>query len=30
LTHEALYRALRRMQNDGRLKVEGNHLTIKP
>ncbi|MGV8863502.1 MAG: Crp/Fnr family transcriptional regulator [Pseudomonas sp.] len=30
LTHEALYRALRRMQNDGCLKVEGNHLTIKP
>jgi DNA-binding phage protein len=30
LTHEALYRALRRMQNEGRLKVEGSHLTIKP
>ncbi|MEB0272987.1 Crp/Fnr family transcriptional regulator, partial [Pseudomonas sp. 5B4] len=30
LTHEALYRALRRIQNDGCLKVECNQLTIKP
>ncbi|WP_248807387.1 Crp/Fnr family transcriptional regulator [Pseudomonas sp. MWU13-2100] len=30
LTHEALYRALKRMQSDGRLEVEGNHLAIKP
>jgi CRP/FNR family transcriptional regulator, dissimilatory nitrate respiration regulator len=30
LTHEALYRALRRMQDDGTLSIEGNRLTRKP
>jgi len=30
LTHEALYRALRRMQDDGTLSIEGNQFTRKP
>ena len=30
LTHEALYRALRRMQDDELLSVEGNRLTSNP
>lgn len=30
LTHEALYRALRRMQEDGTLSIEGNQFTRKP
>lgn len=30
LSHEALYRSLRRMQNDGLLFVEGNRLTSNP
>jgi hypothetical protein len=30
LTHEALYRALRKMQKDDSLKVEGNQLTLNP
>lgn len=30
LTHEALYRALRRMQEDGTLLIEGNQFTRKP
>jgi CRP-like cAMP-binding protein len=30
LTHEALYRALRRMQDDGTLLIEGNQFTRKP
>lgn len=30
LTHEALYRALRRMQDDGMLAVEGNRIAIVP
>jgi CRP-like cAMP-binding protein len=30
LTHEALYRALRRMQDDDLLGVEGNRLTSNP
>lgn len=30
LTHEALYRALRRMQDDGTLSIEGNRFTRKP
>ena len=29
LTHEALYRSLRRMQDDGLLMAEGNRLAIK-
>lgn len=30
LTHEALYRSLRRTQVDDRLSVEGNQLTSNP
>lgn len=30
LTHEALYRVLRRMQDDGILSIEGNQFTRKP
>ncbi|GAB3538002.1 hypothetical protein GCM10027343_02600 [Noviherbaspirillum agri] len=30
LTHEALYRALRRMQDDGALSIEGNRFIRKP
>ena len=30
LTHEALYRALRRMQVDGTLEVDGNRLATRP